>query len=153
MRKIQFSLGSFWESVNNSNLMPLIEGSKVVISILRYLLCSVVSGCQRPDGSCIYGAHNLCNALLNTNATSLIMCSVCRSPLCCLFPCLRHSCAGTGMFSDNNVNIIPDSKVHGANMGPTEGRQDPGGPHAGPVNLAIWDGSLWDMVQYVLTHT
>ena len=36
---------------------------------------------------------------------------------------------------------IPDSKVHGANMGPTWGRQDPGGPHVGRVNLANnWDG-------------
>ena len=26
----------------------------------------------------------------------------------------------------------------GANMGPTWGRQDPGGPHVGHVNLAIW---------------
>ena len=34
---------------------------------------------------------------------------------------------------------IPDSKVHGANMGPTLGQQDPGGPHVGHVNLAIWD--------------
>ena len=31
-----------------------------------------------------------------------------------------------------------DSKVHGANMGLIWGRQDPGGPHAGPMNLAIW---------------
>ena len=31
----------------------------------------------------------------------------------------------------------PDSKVHGANMGPIWGRQDPGGPHVGPTNLAI----------------
>ena len=31
-----------------------------------------------------------------------------------------------------------DSKVHGANMGPIGGRQDPGGPHVGPLNLAIW---------------
>ena len=31
----------------------------------------------------------------------------------------------------------PDSKVHGVNMGPTGGRQDPGGPHVGPMNLAI----------------
>ena len=30
----------------------------------------------------------------------------------------------------------PDSKVHGANMGPTWGRQDPGGPHIDPMNLA-----------------
>ena len=35
---------------------------------------------------------------------------------------------------------IPDSKVHGANMGPIWGRQDPGGFHVGPMNLAIWDG-------------
>ena len=34
----------------------------------------------------------------------------------------------------------PDSKVHVANMGPTWGRQDPGGPHVGHVNLAIWEG-------------
>ena len=31
----------------------------------------------------------------------------------------------------------PYSKVHGANMGPIWGRQDPGGPHVGPMNLAI----------------
>ena len=31
----------------------------------------------------------------------------------------------------------PDSKVHGANLGPTWGRQDPAGPHAGPMNFAI----------------
>ena len=35
---------------------------------------------------------------------------------------------------------IPDSKVHGANMGPIRGRQDPGGPHVGPMHFAIWDG-------------
>ena len=32
----------------------------------------------------------------------------------------------------------PDSNVHGANMGPIWGRKDPGGPHVGPMNLAIW---------------
>ena len=30
-----------------------------------------------------------------------------------------------------------DSKVHGANMGPIWGRQDPGGPHVGPINSDI----------------
>ena len=33
----------------------------------------------------------------------------------------------------------PDSKVHGANMGLIWGRQDPGGPHVGPMNFAIWE--------------
>ena len=31
----------------------------------------------------------------------------------------------------------PDKKVHGAYMGPTWGRQDPGGPHVGPMTFAI----------------
>ena len=30
---------------------------------------------------------------------------------------------------------IPDSNVHGANMGPIWSRQDPGGPHVGPGTL------------------
>ena len=34
---------------------------------------------------------------------------------------------------------IPDSKVHGANMGAIWGRQDPGGPHVGPMNFVISD--------------
>ena len=34
----------------------------------------------------------------------------------------------------------PDSKVHVANMGPTWAMSAPGGPHAGPMNLAIWVG-------------
>ena len=34
--------------------------------------------------------------------------------------------------------VVPDTKVHGANMGPIWDRQDPGGPHVGPRNFAIW---------------
>ena len=33
---------------------------------------------------------------------------------------------------------FPHSKVHGAYMGPNWGRQDPDGPHVGPMILAIW---------------
>ena len=35
-------------------------------------------------------------------------------------------------------DVYPDSKVHGANMGPIWGRQDPGGPHVSPMIFAIW---------------
>ena len=42
-------------------------------------------------------------------------------------------------FVDRSLLVIPDSKVHGANMGPIWGRQDPGGRHVGPINFAIWD--------------
>ena len=42
----------------------------------------------------------------------------------------------------------PDSKVHEANMGPTWGRQDPGGPHVGHMNLAIWVDYIYGIWQY-----
>ena len=38
----------------------------------------------------------------------------------------------------NMVLSFPDNKVYGANMGPIWGRQDPGGPNVGPMNLATW---------------
>ena len=37
------------------------------------------------------------------------------------------------------IDVIPDSNVHEANMGPTWVLSAPGGPHAGPMNHAIWD--------------
>ena len=38
-----------------------------------------------------------------------------------------------------SIGKIPDSKVHGANMGPTWVLSAPDGPHVGPMNLAIRD--------------
>ena len=42
-------------------------------------------------------------------------------------------------FGSSSLNR-PDSKVLGANMGPIWVRQDPGGPHIGPINFDIWAG-------------
>ena len=40
-------------------------------------------------------------------------------------------------YSDlNKTKDYPDNKAHGANMEPIWGRQDPGGPHVGPMNFA-----------------
>ena len=59
------------------------------------------------------------------------------------------------------VNMLlfnpPNSTVRGANMGPIWGRQDPGGPHVGPINFAIWvvrslQMSLQMFECVVLTH-
>ena len=44
----------------------------------------------------------------------------------------------TSSFKKIYLKMSPDSKVHGANMGPICGRQDPGGPQVGPMNFAIW---------------
>ena len=38
---------------------------------------------------------------------------------------------------------VPESKVNGANMGPTWVLSAPGGPHVGPMNLAIWGVQRW----------
>ena len=40
------------------------------------------------------------------------------------------------------IHSIPDSKVHGANMGPNWVLSDPVGPHVGPMKLAISDSAL-----------
>ena len=37
----------------------------------------------------------------------------------------------------DSFGYVPDSKVHGANMGPTWVLSAPDGPHVGPMNLAI----------------
>ena len=52
-----------------------------------------------------------------------------------------HSCLenNTIAFRHLTADIYPDSKVHGANMGPIWDRQDPGGPHVGHMSFAIWD--------------
>ena len=46
--------------------------------------------------------------------------------------CLPHSFTGTGPIAVN-----PDSKYHGAHLGPIWGRHAPGGPHVGPMKYAI----------------
>ena len=38
--------------------------------------------------------------------------------------------------------LDPDSKVHGANMGPIWGQQDPDGPHVGAMSFAMWGVTL-----------
>ena len=55
-------------------------------------------------------------------------------------------CSGKGRFGfspdwmcmmKEKIWMPPDSKVHGANMGPTWVLSGPDGPHVGPMNLAI----------------
>ena len=43
-----------------------------------------------------------------------------------------------GPWWGESTSHYPDSKVHGANMGPTWVLSAPDWPHVGPMNLAIW---------------
>ena len=61
-------------------------------------------------------------------------------PICCgeaerLFRGMIGFMASVASYVIQQHKISPDSKVHEAYMGPTWGRQDPGGPHVGPMNL------------------
>ena len=48
------------------------------------------------------------------------------------------SCLSQTRCTSTVWNHFPDSKVHGANMGSIWVRKDPGEPHVGPMNFAIW---------------
>ena len=58
---------------------------------------------------------------------------------CCLTNLVLEYC----LCCSSNVNsgcnnVLPDSQIDGANVGPTWGCQDPGGPHVDHSNVAIW---------------
>ena len=55
------------------------------------------------------------------------------------YPCVCAVCVFVIMWLWNDICAIPDSKVHGANMGPTWFLSAPDGPHVGSMNLAIRD--------------
>ena len=48
----------------------------------------------------------------------------------------RHPAGDNKSRYSDDRQYFPDSKAHGANIRPT---WDPGGPHVGPMNLAIWE--------------
>ena len=62
------------------------------------------------------------------------------SVICCSY--LQYLILKDGRSKFPYTDNTPDSKVRGANMGPTWGRKDPGGPHVGHMNIAIWDHYL-----------
>ena len=49
------------------------------------------------------------------------------------------------------VKPYPDRNVHGANMGPTWVMSAPGGPHVGPMNIAIWVGNDQSVLRWLPT--
>ena len=77
------------------------------------------------DTLCVYSRWNM-----GSLTTHYVRCAVWRMYSGDVFARFLH-----GPVTDNT----PDSKVHGANIGPIWGRQDPAGPHVGPMKFAIWD--------------
>ena len=52
----------------------------------------------------------------------------------------------------SDSQTIPDSKVHGVNIGPIWGRQDPSETHVGPVNFGIWGMRCYAIADYVFRY-
>ena len=50
---------------------------------------------------------------------------------------VSNNCTYHGNVTNKYTTGNPDSNVHGANIGPTWVLSAPGGPHIGPINLAI----------------
>ena len=110
-----------WRYLASLMATELTKGIQVILYWFIFFLLCVSGLCSRQN---ILG-HNLWSVRVN-------LCYLCASLFVmftdCCFLLLRilHS------------HLYPDSKVHGANMGPIWGRQDPGGPHVGPTNFALW---------------
>ena len=100
----------------------------------------------------ITGNLAIIDTVLNTAAVSVRVRHTCACDLS--YYCFRQpffGCITIEIFSKvlslNWCHVVvlylcPDSKVHWANMGPIWGQQDPGGPHVGPMNFAIWVCSM-----------
>ena len=101
-------------------------------------------------------SHNYITIIPNDFLPTTIALLVLReNPIECLaenYWCTPHSrlntllltCSDGKVWRKPHTDVLcqgnsPDSKVHGANMGPTWGRQDPGGPHVGPRIFVIWE--------------
>ena len=65
---------------------------------------------------------------------------------------LHHSPVSVGNYMYFSTHYSPDSKVHGANMGPTWVLSALDGPHVGPMNLAIREAISIEMAVIYLTY-
>ena len=119
--KIFIVTGPLWVESNGHQCIPLTKASDV--EILCFLLSGPEQMVEQTIGTLTVMSHDV-------------------------FIHVLQSCfAGTGSwllryqwsYPEGTLHGLPDSKVHGANMGPTWGRQDPGGHHVGPMNFAIWE--------------
>ena len=99
--------------------------------------------CSAPLGRCRWKKKTDCFKFCCYGDTMLKEHSWCSAPLGrCRWKkktdCVKFCCYGDIMLKEYPRKNTPDSKVHGANMEPIWGRQDPGGRHVGPMNFAIW---------------
>ena len=122
LRKISFN--SFWPSDTFMHgkiwvITSLVNGLSLVTSHKMILFCMDVSVHLQQGKFQLW-----VNWFMSQSSLSNVGLRIANTPSA------THCCA------------YPDSKVHGANMGPIWGQQNPGGPYVGPMNFVIWVTAL-----------
>ena len=113
-------------SWRHQDVISSVDGAPVTIE--RYILqVHVIIGISIIHSVCCAGACRTPSFFLSSSFCLFLY--VCKNGLCGLDILWRYT----------GFHVSPDSKIHGTRMGPIWGRQDPGGPYVGPMNLAIWD--------------
>ena len=124
-----------------STLLIFCKGNPLVLNGFHQTL--VGSPHKRPVIRSFYVYYNISwNNLLNSTIAAgddaqqvpILMAVPSIYSIVACFPISIHKASVTETVVINYWTTL----VHGANMGPIWGRQDPGGPHVGPMNFAIW---------------
>ena len=89
-------------------------------------------------GAISSSSHTSWHQLISRHNIDILNDSSC-SHVCYSCGLAYHSCSCDIWNYFNRPHPIPDSKVHGANMGPTWVLLAPDGPHVSPMKLAIRD--------------
>ena len=134
-----------WPQCVKDNQKPYLTGTNKPVKYVK-LQCF--------KSTVVQNGCSLCSTL-----PVIVQCLQC---LDCALSCCDYIITVSGIISHFNKYSFridhrywsnhPDSKVHGANMGPIWGRQDPGGPHVGPMNFAIWTNYWSTVSQVTLEH-
>ena len=79
-------------------------------------------------------------SMIHTNSVASLVCVLQQNDILEMTQCLIKYVDKKRTYASGYIcQQDPDSKVHGANMGPIWGRQDPGGPHLGAMYIDIWE--------------
>ena len=124
-RQLCQNRGSFlvklnWTKNSPHDLSIILYNMVFKIDVTKLSLCLILMAGIMRQGEMILGMYRQSNSCNHDNMTYDV----------------NLLCSSTEWLI--SLNIYTDSKVHGAYMGPIWEKQVPGGPHAGPMNFAVW---------------
>ena len=113
------------------------------LSVLNVSACPIVRTIHNSLFASIkISSTIICKSVNRTNAYTISLTAL---PTSVSSKCYegQHQAMSTMVGQSEEVgHATPDSKVHGANMGPIWVQQEAGGLHVGPMKVANWDQAL-----------